>query len=301
MNYSPPFFSVILPCFNSEKTLAQTLQSIKSQKFNDFELIAVNDGSTDSTLKILEGYRASHEITIISQENKGLGVSRNIAINAARGESLAFIDSDDMWLEEKLSIVNNFIASTNSDLICHDEFILKDNKILGVQKYGPYSDYRSLLIKGNCLSPSAVCIKTKLTKDLNGFSIDPRGHGVEDYDLWLRVSRSGGRIEFIRNILGICRIHDSNMSSQSDYRDREDFILEQHYDYFKKKYPKDLVLIDRRKSMQYAARGWDEFLKANFKNAYKLYVNSFMLCPLHPKLWKYIIFGPFKFIKVKFF
>ena len=101
-----PFFSIILPVYNVEKYLGECLDSIYSQSFNDFEVIAVNDGSTDDSLDILEKYKSRYgKMKIVSQQNKGLSGARNEAFNHLAGEWILFMDSDDAWADDALEIV----------------------------------------------------------------------------------------------------------------------------------------------------------------------------------------------------
>ena len=96
-----PILSIIFPVYNVEAYLNESLSSILSQDFKDFELIAVNDGSTDNSLSILERYQSlDARLRIISQENKGLSSARNLGLKNARGKYIGFVDSDDMISKE---------------------------------------------------------------------------------------------------------------------------------------------------------------------------------------------------------
>jgi hypothetical protein len=132
---------------------------------------------------------------------------------------------------------------------------------------------------------------------VGGFSVDPRGHGVEDYDLWLRMLKAGATIKFEHQTLGVCRVHHSNMSSATNFRDKEDFFLEKHFNAL------DLQVfnekITKRRSIQLSARGWDAFLKFEFKVATNFYWKAFKLHPCQPKLWKYLFLGIFQLIKIE--
>lgn len=110
--------SIVLPVYNTEKYLSQCLDSIINQTFKDFECICINDGSTDSSLKILEDYaKKDIRIKIINQENKGIAYVRNIGINNAKSEYLIFVDSDD-WLDKKyLKILYETIVQTDSEIV----------------------------------------------------------------------------------------------------------------------------------------------------------------------------------------
>jgi glycosyltransferase involved in cell wall biosynthesis len=98
---APPLVSVILPTFNSERFLVDTLQSVLTQDYRAFEIIAVDDGSTDGTLDLL---RAQSEVAWIEQPHRGVAAARNTAIAGARGSILSFLDSDDLWPSDRLTV-----------------------------------------------------------------------------------------------------------------------------------------------------------------------------------------------------
>jgi len=98
-----PTLSINLCCYNSEKYLKETLESIFAQTYKDWELVVINDGSTDSTESIIKEYISQgYPISYCWQENRGLGYSRNEALKHSRGKYIAFIDHDDIWLPQKL-------------------------------------------------------------------------------------------------------------------------------------------------------------------------------------------------------
>ncbi|KAF2336456.1 glycosyltransferase family 2 protein [Flavobacterium daemonense] len=116
-------FSIIVPVYNVEDYLPQCLDSILCQTFSDFELILVNDGSTDSSLEICQKYQQNfHQIKLVNKENGGLSDARNTGLKAAKGEYVIFTDSDDYWQEkEVLEDLSNLISQRNPDIIIHEE------------------------------------------------------------------------------------------------------------------------------------------------------------------------------------
>lgn len=98
-----PFASLIVPAFNVETTLAETLDALLRQSFTDFEIIVVNDGSTDRTAALAEGYTADPRLRVVHQRNRGLAGARNSGIAAARGQVIGFCDADDLWEPTKLA------------------------------------------------------------------------------------------------------------------------------------------------------------------------------------------------------
>ncbi len=98
-----PIISVIIPAYNAERTILETIESIQQQTFSDFEIIVINDGSTDKTLELLQNIK-DNRLKILSYENGGVCVARNRGISHATGELIAFLDADDMWTPDKLEL-----------------------------------------------------------------------------------------------------------------------------------------------------------------------------------------------------
>lgn len=182
-----PFVSVIIPTFNRGWILKEAIDSVLSQDFQDYELIVVDDGSTDNTKEILAGYE--HEIIILHQTNKGVSAARNRGISEAAGRLVAFLDSDDLWLPQKLSRQVDFFNSNPKALISQTEEIWIRNGI----RVNPKDRHRKtsgMIFErsvGLCLiSPSAVMIRKTLFDAVGLF--DESLPACEDYDLWLRIS-----------------------------------------------------------------------------------------------------------------
>jgi teichuronic acid biosynthesis glycosyltransferase TuaG len=229
MNIKTPFFSIIIPCYNSSKTIIKTLDSVFNQTFKNFEIIVINDGSIDNTLDLLISYDKL-SINIINQDNKGLGESRNIGIEKSKGEYISFLDSDDLWTNDKLEVVHDSILKTKADLICHYEQLSLNNERIGILKHGPHTKYLDILLKGNCLSPSAVCVKKDILIKVGMFSTDIKCHGTEDWDLWLKISKFGANIVYINRVLGFYILYpnDVNMSSLPDFYKKGKYVFESH-------------------------------------------------------------------------
>jgi len=182
-----PLVSVIIPTYNRGWTLKEAIDSVLAQNFSNFELIVVDDGSTDNTQDILNSYK--EDIIVLKQNNKGVSSARNRGIASASGQYIAFLDSDDLWLPQKLSIQIDFFNANPEALICQTEEKWIRNSIF----VNPKKRHRKL--SGNifeqslylCLvSPSAVMIKRSLFEKTGMF--DESLPACEDYDMWLRVS-----------------------------------------------------------------------------------------------------------------
>lgn len=185
-----PLVSVICPVHNREAWLSNTIESVLAQDLESFELILIDDGSSDSSVDIMRGYakRYPQKIAVFSQENKGVSSARNLGISKARGEYLAFIDSDDLWITTKLSKQIAWLESKGWMICQTDEVWIRNNKRVNPMKKhakrGGKIFFDSLPI---CIvSPSAVMLHRSLLDDVGLF--DELMPVVEDYDLWLRIS-----------------------------------------------------------------------------------------------------------------
>lgn len=179
--------SVIIPTFNRAWVIREAIDSVFSQEDDNFELIIVDDGSTDDTGRILSEY--SGRIVQIRQPNRGVSAARNRGIQEASGPLIAFLDSDDRWLPGKLSHQVRFFENNPEALICQTEEIWIRNGVRVNPKNRhkkPSGDIFEPSL-GLCLvSPSAVMMRRELF-DLVGL-FDETLPACEDYDLWLRVA-----------------------------------------------------------------------------------------------------------------
>ncbi len=183
-----PLVSVIIPTYNRGWILKEAIDSVLAQNFTDFELIIVDNGSTDNTQDILDSYKEKIIVERHSR-NKGVSAARNRGIASASGQYIAFLDSDDLWLPQKLSTQIDFFNANPEALICQTEEKWIRNSIFVNPKK------RHKKISGNifeqslylCLvSPSAVMIKRSLFEKTGMF--DESLPACEDYDMWLRIS-----------------------------------------------------------------------------------------------------------------
>jgi len=179
--------SVIIPTFNRANFLKKAIQSVLSQTYQGFELIVVDDGSTDNTYKIISEFK--NNIVYIKQKNRGPAAARNTGIKRAGNKFLAFLDSDDCWDKEKLAIQIDEMQKKPFYLISHTrEIWYKNSKLLSQKKkHKKYHGY----IFDKCLplcavGMSTVMIKKELFERVGEF--DENFPCCEDYDFWLRVS-----------------------------------------------------------------------------------------------------------------
>jgi glycosyltransferase involved in cell wall biosynthesis len=182
-----PRVTVIIPTYNRAGCLREAVDSVLTQNFRDFELIVVDDGSTDDTPRLLQEY--GDAIRVFRQENRGVSAARNGGISVSRGALIAFLDSDDLWLQGKLERQVEFFKAHADALICQTEEIWVRNG----RRVNPGKRHRKrggMIFEPSldlCLvSPSAVMVRRELFQCVGFF--DEGLPACEDYDLWLRVS-----------------------------------------------------------------------------------------------------------------
>ena len=181
-----PTVSVIIPTYNRAWVLKEAIDSVLAQDFHDFEIVVVDDGSTDNTPEILESYQ---QICVVRQDHRGVSAARNVGIARAAGRLITFLDSDDLWLPGKLSAQVAFFNAHSDALICQTEeiWIKNGTRVNPKKRHKKYSG----MIFERCLelcivSPSAVMMRRYLFNETGGF--DETLPVCEDYDLWLRVA-----------------------------------------------------------------------------------------------------------------
>lgn len=218
-NQDSPIISVVLSAYNAEKYVREAVQSILAQTFTNFELIIINDGSTDGTLSILENIR-EHDprVTLISRENKGLVASLNEAVDLARGKWIARMDADDIALPNRFERQLVWLDQTGAD-ICGSWvrfFGTADKRIL---KH-PQSDeaIKMMLLFGSPFAHPTVVMKTELVKRLR---YDKAWEKCEDYDLWERAARAGWKMTNVPEVLLMYRQHEAQISTATSTKQQE--------------------------------------------------------------------------------
>ena len=206
--------SIVIPVYNASCTLAETLDSILSQTYHDYEVILIDDCSTDTSGNIINDYAGIHENfrVVFNEKNYGVGYCRNIGIKMATGEYVAFLDSDDMWKSDKLEKQVGLIEKHPDGLIYYtgSSFIDSDGKRLDtIFKVRKIIDYKELL-KQNIISCSSVVVR-KVIIEKHLFSLERNCH--EDFACWLSILKDGGEAYGIDEPLLIYRLQEKSKSS----------------------------------------------------------------------------------------
>lgn len=233
--YQNPIVSVIIPVYNGERYLTETIESVIAQTEVNWEIIAVNDGSSDNSQAILQEYakKIPDRIKVITVENGGVSRARNTAVAVARGTYVAFLDQDDLWASRKLERQvemfsqdkNLGISFTNVMFIDEKGTVLREDVLrFGVKHRGNIFEF---LIFENFIGISSVMLKKELYVRTGGF--DPRFSLAEDYDFLLKVTQKSS-IDYIDEPLLLYREHgDSGTHIKIDRLIDEALSISNHW------------------------------------------------------------------------
>lgn len=183
--------SVIIPTYNAERTLLETIESIQKQTFQDLEILVINDGSTDQTLELLNQIDEPR-LKILSYENGGLPIARNRGIAAAQGEFLSFIDADDLWTPDKLESQLTALQQHPNAGVAYSwtlNMITQQDQVSftqGCSSLAQGNVYSDLLIGNFIGSGSNILIRRSVMDKMQGF--EPSLKSYEDWDFYLRVA-----------------------------------------------------------------------------------------------------------------
>jgi glycosyltransferase involved in cell wall biosynthesis len=183
-----PTVSVVIPTYNRSTLVIEAVESVLDQSYADHELLVVDDGSTDETAERLSTYK--DRMRLYRQENLGASAARNLGIRRARGRYLAFLDSDDLWLKDKLAAQMDLIERDPTVEICYTEeiWIRHGVRVNPRLKHRKHSGWILDKLLPLCIvSPSSVLIARQVLDRVGLF--DESLPACEDYDLWLRIGR----------------------------------------------------------------------------------------------------------------
>jgi len=283
-----PLVSVIMPAYNVEKYIEDSIQSVIKQTYTAWELIVIDDGSTDTSGTIVKAFAKDNKrIKYIYQPNKGQDMARNAGLEKAQGDIVAFLDSDDIWLPRKLEVSVAAFESADCDLLFTDAYIfynsseLKDVAQLeriGVRA-GIHEGEEALqkFFSGNLIPMLTVIARKDMFLKVDGF---PHFRIGEDYYLWLRFLLEGYRFVSIGEPLSAYRMRTGSIMSEIDNESKEILdmmkVLSVDYPEIKTKYRKQIKHWVRM-FIKYRLRDKNkEVLKEYFKffNLYSLRIRA---------------------------
>lgn len=205
--------SVIIPAYNAEKFIKECAQSVLAQTYSNLEVIIVNDGSNDSTERlVMELKEADDRVKLLTIKNSGRAAARNRGIEIAEGYWLAFLDADDYWREDKLEIQLDIASKESSDLVYSNRTWIDENgRVNETTSDGalPEGNIFPALIEGNYLCTSSVLVKSAPVRLLGGFDESATFKNCQDYDLWIRLS-CNAMFSASKEALVFYRLHENN-------------------------------------------------------------------------------------------
>jgi glycosyltransferase involved in cell wall biosynthesis len=211
-----PKISVVIATHNHAHFLPECLNSVKGQTYPDYEVIVVNNGSTDNTREVVDKLSWEKLKYHYQADTGSVAGPRNSGIRLARGEYVSFLDSDDLWYPNKLEkVIGIFRSHPDLAAISHDLLRRVYGQVEQIIKVGPKSAdkdfFEQLLFYGNFIAGSATTVRREVLLKNAGFDEGKKFVHSEDYELWLRLAYQGKKFYFINECLGEYRVHGSNL------------------------------------------------------------------------------------------
>lgn len=239
-----PFYSIIIPLYNKEKHIQLTLESVLSQTFQDFEIILVNDGSTDGSGDVVETL-VDNRIKLYNLTNQGVSHARNYGISKATSDLIVFLDADDLWRNNHLDNLNNLYKAFPKCGLYATAYLKKNGKILIPSVYrdipseenwmGVVDDYFASSAVNSIAWTSAVMVPKSVLNEVGNFNENITLGAGEDTDLWIRIALEYP-VAFSSKVTAIYNLHTENRISNSNTQVRQ-FIDLDAYEATAKSHP----------------------------------------------------------------
>ena len=235
--------SIITTVKNGARYIFETLESIKNQRFKDFEHIIIDDGSTDDTVTIIKDYQEKnpeYKLKLYQPGNLGRGKALNYAISKSSNEWIAIIDADDLWHPQKLEIQYKIVQENNIDVLATQTTLFSDSRDLEFSETAKQEIYYfrvSDLLWSNKISHSSVLIKKAIC------NYDENRKSQFDYQLWMRLISKNYNLAVVKTILSYHRLHENqSFEGKMGYKYRlRSFKINAHY--IIKNYRFDILLV----------------------------------------------------------
>ena len=206
--------SVIIPAYNQAAYLAEAIQSVYAQTFTDWELVVVDDGSTDDTVQVLAGFQDSR-ISVVNQARKGVSAARNTGVCHSSAPLVTFLDADDLFLPDKLKALHRYLSDhPDVGLVVGGKLWIDSLGRNSGEKAGTLTrlDFPELLLT-NDIPTSGLMIRREWLERVGGF--DESMHTCEDWDLWLRLAAAGCQLSRVKTVVVAYRIHSGQVTGDA--------------------------------------------------------------------------------------
>jgi glycosyltransferase involved in cell wall biosynthesis len=217
-----PEFSVVMPAFNAEHTIGAAIRSVLAQTRSDFELLVVDDGSTDATSDEVKAHSTDTRVRLLAQDHQGVAAARNHGISEARGTLVSMLDSDDLWLPSYLEVMGDVMANDRSAALAYtdawvfDEVKGRFRRATAIGAVSPPSlpaeplAVLALLLRINFIYTSTTA-RRQILLDVGGFRTDLIVS--EDYELWVRIVARGHKVVRAPGVLAIHRERPGSLTT----------------------------------------------------------------------------------------
>lgn len=222
-------FSIVIPLYNKEQSVTNTLQSVLNQTFTEFEVVIVNDGSTDNSVEKVEAFN-DPRIRLIHQANAGVSAARNKGIEEANYEWIAFLDADDLWMEDKLEFVRNAISfNDNIELVLHafeTTIVHKNKTIINCyrKEQGVLSSLLLAIVDGLKIQTSTVVVKKSLFENHKQLYFRLGVNNSEDREVWYKLACLKVKTVYLSNVLSEYVV-DENVNSLTGNKNKKYHFL----------------------------------------------------------------------------
>ncbi len=289
-----PKVTVVIPTYNCAKYLASAIDSVLGQTFQDFELIIVNDGSVDNTDSVVKPYVGKYpgKIRYLSQENKGLAATRNVAIDHSKGEYIALLDSDDCFLPNRLESGVEILSSRPDIALTHANirYIDEEGKDMGIPERDPRHlsgrIFNELLLLKAHISLPTILVRKECFERYGKFDEHLSRLGCEDREMWLRIAKDC-RFFYQDTVLACYRIRQQSMSRNlGRMREARTYVLD--------KYCPAVGFANKLKRRSYFFRihkqiAGTAFQNDDFDTAVREVKNALCAFPLSLTCWKLLV------------
>lgn len=270
------FFSVVIPLYNKADYIENTIKSILDQTFTDYEIIVINDGSTDNSVEKVQGFNDSR-IQLYNQKNQGASIARNLGIEKAKNNYIAFLDADDLWMPNHLEtlkiLIQNFpnagiFASRYELVFSNGKNYIPKFKGIPIDFEGIIPDYFESSLTYPVATSSSIAIPKDIFKETGYFK--PEISSGQDVDMWIRIASkypvalsnkvTASYLHYIENSLSKTPILEKRLKDFNDYKQQEESnpSLKKYLDIYRIEY-----------ALQYKIAGDNNKSKELFKNILK--------------------------------